>query len=99
MAKSRSNMHPENIKAAIRIGGQTMAALSRKNGYQASAVRKTLRQPWPAVEKIIASAIGKKPQEIWPSRYDADGNPKHGRQHAKSISRATSGNVQKDVAA
>ena len=67
--------HPEQIKAAVRMRGPSLDALSRNHGYERSACRYALRRPWPAVEKIIADALGLSPQAIWPSRYDAKGLP------------------------
>ncbi len=67
--------HPEQVKAAIRMGGLPLDELSRRNGYHRSACRRALKFAWPAVEKIIADALGLTPQAIWPSRYDAKGKP------------------------
>ena len=36
---------------------------------------KALKQAWPAVERILADALGLQPQAIWPSRYDSEGIP------------------------
>jgi Ner family transcriptional regulator len=46
------------------------------NGYHPTAAGKALKQPWPAMEHLLAAAIGVAPQEIWPSRYDGEGNPR-----------------------
>ncbi len=73
-----ADMHYEDIKAAIRKSGITMDALARRHGYSGAVVRITLRRPWPAVEAIIAQRLERKPQDIWPSRYDADGVPLRG---------------------
>jgi lambda repressor-like predicted transcriptional regulator len=40
-----------------------------------------LKQSWPALERLLADAIGVPPMAIWPSRYDGEGNP---RRHAKT---------------
>ncbi len=68
--------HREQVKAAIRMKGITLTELATNHGYEASAVRKTLSRPWPVVEKIIADLLGMRPQDIWPSRYHADGKQK-----------------------
>lgn len=70
-----ADWHREEVKAAVRKSGITLKALSEKHGYQADACRRATRFPWPAVEKIIADALGLSPQAIWPSRYDAKGHP------------------------
>ena len=78
----------EDIKAAIRKTGITLNELSRRNGYCVAAVRITLRRRWPAVEAIVAEHLGRKPQDIWPSRYDPDGVPLRGvRSNKRNISR------------
>lgn len=67
--------HPEDVKAAVRKTGTSLAALSRKHGLSKTAARRALRCPWPRVQAIIAKHLGLKPQAIWPSRYDARGRP------------------------
>jgi len=68
--------HAEDIKAAIRKTGITMADLAKKHGYARTVMSMVLRDPWPAVERIIASHIKVKPEVIWPSRYNPDGSPR-----------------------
>lgn len=67
--------HAEQVKAAVRMRGSTLSALAGANGYEASSFGRALRRPWPTVERIIAQFLGKKPQQIWPSRYDRSGSP------------------------
>lgn len=80
--------HPEQLKAAIRMRGRTLAELSREHGYGSDAVRKALTRPWPAVEKIIADFLGTEPWELWPERYDARHEPLRVRKPATSSKRA-----------
>lgn len=68
--------HPEDVKAAVRKTGVTLTALAMQHGWSESVVRRTLRVPWPAVEAVIAKQIGRRPQDIWPSRYHPDGSPR-----------------------
>lgn len=75
IARKARGWHPEEIKAAIRMRGSSMAELSRQHGYGISAVRQVLRRPWPAIERIVADYLGVEPQEIWPDRYGEDGLP------------------------
>lgn len=75
MAHLGRDWHPEDIKAAIRKSGITLNALSLEHGLTASAVRFTLIRPWARVQAIIAAHLNLKPHSIWPSRYDAAGNP------------------------
>lgn len=75
--KAPADMHREDIKAAIRKTGLSLAELSVAAGYEAGAVSRALRVPWPAVEAVIAKRIGKThPKEVWPSRYNPDGSPR-----------------------
>jgi Ner family transcriptional regulator len=67
--------HPADVLAALKKRGRSLSGLSVENGYNASAAGKALKQPWPAMELIIATALQMTPQEIWPSRYDLDGKP------------------------
>lgn len=59
----------------LRENGHSLRRLARLNRYCASAGSLAMCRPWPNMERIIATAIGITPQEIWPSRYDADGTP------------------------
>lgn len=71
-----ADMHPEQIKASVRMTGVSLTQLAELNGYSECAVRRALRHPWPAVEAIVARQIGLRPEEIWPSRYNRDGSPR-----------------------
>ncbi|WP_425498802.1 helix-turn-helix domain-containing protein [Pannonibacter anstelovis] len=72
---AKSDWHAEDIKAAIRKTGVTLTALALQHGWSESAVRHALRRAWPEVEAVIARHLGRQPQDIWPSRYRADGLP------------------------
>ena len=67
--------HREDIKAAIRKTGITMEALAIQHGYERSSVRKALYRPSTPVEALIARHLRTTASAIWPSRYDAHGNP------------------------
>lgn len=71
--------HRADIKSALEKAGFTLRQLSLQHGYAPGSLKATLDAPWPAAERIIATAIGVHPAQIWPTRYDADGNPKSGR--------------------
>jgi len=73
-------MHPELIKAAIRMTGITLSELSLRAGLGESTVRQALFfQHCPAGERAIIDHLGLPPHEIWPNRYDKDGNRVIGR--------------------
>jgi Ner family transcriptional regulator len=67
--------HPADVLAALKKRGHSLAGLSVANGYHPTAAGKALKRSWPAMEAIIAAAIGLAPAMIWPSRYDATGQP------------------------
>lgn len=69
-----SDMHPEDIKAAVRKAGVTMAALARTAGLSRQVLSMCLHSRVSEHgDKIIAQAVGKTPHEIWPSRYRRNG--------------------------
>lgn len=70
-----TDWHPADVLAALKKRGLTLAGVSAANGYHPTAAGKALKRPWPALEKIIAEALNRTPDEIWPSRYDHSGRP------------------------
>lgn len=78
MQRERHDWHPEDVKAAVRKTGTSLTALAVAHGLSESAVRRALICPWPRVEALIAQHLGLKPQQIWPTRYDARGRPRRG---------------------
>jgi Ner family transcriptional regulator len=70
-----ADWHPADVLAALKKRGLSLAGLSVAHGYHATAAGKALKRPWPALEALIAAALGLAPAQIWPSRYDAEGNP------------------------
>ncbi len=70
-----ADWHPADILAALKKRGHSLAGLSVSNGYHPTAAGKALKQSWPAMERLVATALGVAPQTIWPSRYDQNGRP------------------------
>jgi Ner family transcriptional regulator len=70
-----ADWHPADVLAALKKRGQSLAGLSVAHGYHPTAAGKALKRPWPALEAIIAEALGLAPPQIWPSRYNASGQP------------------------
>ncbi|ECD4943455.1 transcriptional regulator [Salmonella enterica subsp. enterica serovar Muenchen] len=68
--KKRSNMHREDIVAALKKRRVSMAQLGRLNGKSIHTVKNALDKPYPNGEKLIADALGLKPEDIWPERYE-----------------------------
>jgi Ner family transcriptional regulator len=59
-----------DVKYALAKAGTNLTKLARENNLAPSTVRNVFRQnSYPKIEKIIAQALNKKPEEIWPSRY------------------------------
>ena len=63
------------IKYQLRRRGYTLTSLGREHGVSRHAVGLALRKPYPKMEAIIARALGLPPAELWPERYDQQGNP------------------------
>ncbi|HCG2926030.1 TPA: helix-turn-helix domain-containing protein [Citrobacter freundii] len=61
--------HRADIIAELRKKGTTLASLSRNAGLNSRTLNNALDRRYPKGERIIASAIGVEPAEIWPSRY------------------------------
>ncbi|MEH0876582.1 helix-turn-helix transcriptional regulator [Pectobacterium cacticida] len=61
--------HPADIIASLRKQGTTLAAISREAGLASSTLANALTRHWPKGERLIAKALSKRPEEIWPSRY------------------------------
>ncbi|MBE4621025.1 transcriptional regulator [Vibrio navarrensis] len=61
--------HRADVISALKKNGTSMAALSRENGLSSGSLYNALVRPWPKGEQIIAKALGKEPQDIWPTRY------------------------------
>jgi Ner family transcriptional regulator len=94
----KKDWHPADIKAALQKAGTSMQQLSLRNGLCGHAVRVALDRPYPKAEKIIADALGLKPEDIWPERWAARRrnaarlpDPRTIRRNAKRARRATEG--------
>jgi Ner family transcriptional regulator len=73
---SHEDWHPADIKASLAKAGWSLNQLGLSKGYRTkSALARALHGPYPKAERIIAKAIGVKPETIWPSRYDKSGKP------------------------
>lgn len=69
-----TDWHPEDIKAAIRKRGSTLAELARAEGISKQVLSMVLQGRASARdEKAIAKFLSLKPATIWPSRYLPNG--------------------------
>lgn len=64
-------MHPADIIAALRKRGWSLRRLSVHYGYSPESLKEALRRSYPKAERLIALAIGLRPEHVWPSRYAA----------------------------
>lgn len=70
----QTDWHPEDIKAAIRKQGSTLADLASRAGVSKQTVSAAIdRRASERVDLLIADFLGMKPHQIWPSRYNAKG--------------------------
>lgn len=65
----KKDWHVEDIKCALRKKRITLRSLSIQAGLSPTTLNNVLRVPYPKAERIIADALGEKPENIWPSRY------------------------------
>lgn len=78
MTKRKSaDMHPEDIKAAVRKAGWTLKGLALSRGLSLNACQQACSHPRYLGEVAIAEVLGIPARQIWPSRFDAQGNRKH----------------------
>jgi Ner family transcriptional regulator len=75
---AQKDWHKAEVKAALEKAGWTCRALAKEHEKCHSYFSETLSRPNPRAQAIIASILGRKPQTIWPSRYDDEGQPKRG---------------------
>lgn len=71
---AKRNKHPEDIKAAVRKTGISLAELARRNGISDSSARKALYLPRPGGNRVIAEYLKKPVHDIWPEWFDKHGN-------------------------
>ncbi|OBX07820.1 transcriptional regulator [Gallibacterium salpingitidis] len=69
MKKSKKDMHRAFIIALIKERGKTLSQLSVEAGLHPRTLGNALERKYPKGEKIIADFVGRKPEDIWPSRY------------------------------
>jgi len=71
--------HPAQVKAQLEMAGTNLSRLAKQHKY--AHINDVLHRPWVAAEAIVAKALNKKPEEIWPSRYERS------RDRAKALTR------------
>ena len=70
---ARKNMHPEDIKAAVRKTGVTLSSLGSRSDVSSSGIRAAVWRPVPSANRVIAAYLGKSLNDIWPEWFAPDG--------------------------
>ncbi|CBJ82679.1 MULTISPECIES: helix-turn-helix domain-containing protein [Xenorhabdus] len=65
----KKDWHPADIIAELKKRGTTLSEVSRAAGLASSTLANALQRHWPKGERLIAEALERTPEEIWPSRY------------------------------
>lgn len=93
---SPTDWHPADIVAAVRKKGSSLRKLSMAAGLQPGVLRTALARHYPKAQAVIAAFLEEPPQQIWPSRYEADGSHKvglRGKKYQQAKSTAAHGRV------
>ena len=73
--RERQGWHHQDIVAAIRKRGSSLAELSRSHSYAPRTLQSALHKRWPRGHAIIASFLGVNRHQIWPQFYGPDDRP------------------------
>jgi len=63
--------HRADIIAALKKQGWSIRALAAQANVRPTTLYGALVKPYPKSERVIADALGLKPEQIWPQRYAA----------------------------
>ncbi|OTA18221.1 DNA-binding protein [Xenorhabdus vietnamensis] len=66
----KKDWHSADIIAELKKRGTTLSEVSRAAGLASSTLANALQRHWPKGERLIATALERTPEEIWPSRYE-----------------------------
>ena len=66
-------MHPELIRAEIKMRGKTLSDLAWMYEVHPKVVSLALKSPSVSGEKVIAEFLDKPLYELWPARWTKDG--------------------------
>ena len=68
--------HQQDILAAIRKRGETVASLNRLHGYKPGVLRTVFYKRFPKGQRIVADFIGVPVEELWPAWFGPGGTLK-----------------------
>lgn len=71
---TNERLRREWIKYQLRALGSSLSQVAREEHVSRCATGKALRWPYPRQERAIAKRLGLRPEQIWPERYDENGN-------------------------
>lgn len=83
----------------LKLRGTNVRRLARKWGVSPSAIQNALTSPSSHLEVAIAKMLGLTPQQLFPERFDANGQRLHITQPPKRIRPKAARNVQVQGAA
>ncbi|MFV0261356.1 MAG: transcriptional regulator [Kluyvera sp.] len=66
----RRDWLPAKVRFELEMRGLSLRALSLEAGYSRDSLKAVLRTPCETYEQVIADALGMKPEDIWPSRWE-----------------------------
>ncbi|HHY0331090.1 TPA: helix-turn-helix domain-containing protein [Vibrio cholerae] len=70
MRDQYGDVHTAFIQAALHVKGfKHLKDVAIKHGCPPSTFSNVWQKPYERFEKIVAEELGKKPEELWPSRY------------------------------
>jgi Ner family transcriptional regulator len=68
-------MHSADILALVRKSRwRFLSKIAAESGVSEASLNAALRRPQRRAELAIAKALGKTPHQLWPHRWDRDGN-------------------------
>ncbi|XDF79232.1 helix-turn-helix domain-containing protein [Aliivibrio fischeri] len=74
MSLKKRDMAREDIVAELKKRKISLRSLGIENGLSPHTLKNALDKSYRNGEIIIAKAIGMKPEDVWPSRYDSFNN-------------------------
>ncbi len=66
--------------------GRTLAEVAEAHGVTRQCLYHVFNAPYPHMEKLVAEAVGLRPEVLFAERYDADGQPARRKGRPRKIS-------------